>query len=366
MRGDNVSDSPPTIPAPHPDAARFLATGGKPLYLLHCLKTAGTSLINYFVRLHGRGNCQLHYGDAQSVPLLLQSLANPAERNHHRASHLPLAYLSSFMEQVGRDHFHWMTCARAPLARQVSLYHYLRGRQDRWPVQAQTLDFSSLESFIDSTPRNSQCRFFHSSGTAEAALEALDGLEARIIPLPFLGLVIDAIYAEAGVRPLAPIRANRSYSDEAPISDTARAMITERFQQDQLLYDTCYQRVAPLFTGFQPAMTAVETLTTPGQLSSNTGPLYIFGTSAVGQSLCNRLDQAGIAVNGFLDSRGSQGQQLLGRPVLRPDALEPGDWPGATVLIAAEAYGPLYRTLAAHGCGRIIDAFDFAHPAEIA
>jgi len=355
-----VSDvSPPTMPR-HRDAAGFLSTGEKPLYLLHCLKTAGTSLISYFIRLYGRGNCRFHYGEAQSVPLLLQSLANPVERHRHRASHLPLAYLAPFLKQIGPDHFHWMTCVRDPLARQFSLYQYLHGRQDRWGVQAQGLDFSSLESFIDGTPRNSQCRFFHASGTAEAALEALDRLDAQVIPLPFLGLVIDAIYTEAGVAPLAPIRANTSNNGDTPVSDTARAMIAERFQQDQLLYDTCYQRVAPLLAGFQPALAPVETLVGPEQLLPGTGPLYIFGTSAVGQSLCARLDQAGFPVTGFLDSRASLGQHLLGRPVLRPSALAATDWPHATVLIAAETYGPLYRTLATHGCGRIIDAFDFA------
>jgi hypothetical protein len=344
----------------HRDAAGFLSTGGKPLYLLHCLKTAGTSLIRYFIRLHGRGNCQFLYGEAQSVPLLLQSLANPAERHRHRASHLPLAYLEPFMDRIGRDHFHWMTCVRAPLARQVSLYHYWRGRQDRWAVQAQGLDFSSLESFIDGTPRNSQCRFFHPSGSADAALEALDRLDAQVIPLPFLGLVIDAIYAEAGIAPLAPIRANQSHGDEALVSDTARAMIAERFQQDQLLYDTCYQRVAPLLSEYQPALAPVETLNGLGQLQPGTGPIYIFGSSAPGQSLCARLDQAGIHVTGFLDSQANPDQWLLGRPVLRPGALAAGDWPQATVLIAAETYGPLYRTLATSGCGRIIDGFDFA------
>lgn len=253
-----------------------------------------------------------------------------------------------------------MTCVREPVARKLSLYYYMKAGQDRPEIQRQGLDYRSLEAFITSTPRNSQCRFFHPSGSADAALEALDKLDAQVIPLPFLGLVMDAIYAEAGVAPLAPIRANQSHGDEAPVSDTARAMIAERFQQDQLLYDTCYQRVAPLLAGYQPALASVETLVTPDQLRSLTGPIYIFGSSAPGQSLCARLDQAGIQVAGFLDSQANPDQWLLGRPVLRPGALDAGDWPQTTVLIAAETYGPLYRTLSAHGCGQIIDAFDFA------
>ncbi len=360
MSESSAPASAVTAPPRYQDAARFLSTGGKPLYLLHCLKTAGTSLIHYFIRLHGRANCQFHYGDAQSVPLLLRSLADPAEQCHHRASHLPLAYLNPFLDRIGRDHFHWLACVRDPLERQVSLYHYLRGRQDRPAVQAQGLDFSSLENFIDGTPRNSQCRFYHPSATAEAALEALDGLDAQVVPLPFLGLVIDAIYAEMEVAPLAPIRANQSRRDDAPVSDTARAMIAERFQQDQRLFDICHRRVAPLLAGFQPALAPVETLTMLEQLQGGGGPLYIFGSSAVGQSLCARLDRAGIQVAGFMDSRAVPGQRVLNRPVLRPVTSAAAGGPRPTLLIAAETYGPSYRALHAGGGGRIIDAFDFA------
>lgn len=332
----------------------------KPIFLLHVPKTAGTTQLMYLIRLYGRNNCYFHYMDQQSVPILIESINNPAEKWYNRAGHLSLAQITPFLDQIGIKNFHWLTCLREPLARKISLYHYLKTRQDRPEVQRQKLDYSSLEAFIASTPTNSQCRFFHPSGTAAAALEALDRLDAQVIPLPFLGRVIDAIYADAGVAPLAPIRTNQSHGGDAPVSDTARAMIAERFQQDQLLYDTYYQRVAPLLAGFQPAMAAVETLTRLDQLPPVTGPLYIFGSSAVGQALCTRLDQAGIAVTGFLDSRANQGQRLLGCPVLRPDAVAPGDWLAATVLIAAETYGPIYRTLSAHGCGRIMDAFNFA------
>ncbi|SNS24569.1 hypothetical protein SAMN05880556_103140 [Azospirillum sp. RU38E] len=226
------------------------------------------------------------------------------------------------------------------------------------------LDFSSLERFIDGTPRNSQCLFYHPSGRADAALEALDNLGTQVIPLPFLGTVIDALFASQGVAPLAPIHINRSRRDsrDADISPMVEAMIAERFDQDQLLYDTCYQRVAPLLAGLDPARPRVETLTpTDGleRLRSITGPLHIFGTSAPGQALSGWLNQAGIRVSGFLDSR-SRGEILLGRPVLRPGVLDATRFQHATVLIAAETYGPVYQLLAAHGGGRIIDAFDLA------
>lgn len=226
------------------------------------------------------------------------------------------------------------------------------------------LDFSSLERFIDGTPRNSQCLFYHPSGRADAALEALDNLGTQVIPLPFLGTVIDALFASQGVAPLAPIHINRSRRDsrDADISPMVQAMIAERFDQDRLLYETCYQRVAPLLAGLAPARPRVETLTpTDGleRLRSITGPLHIFGTSAPGQALSGWLDQAGIRVSGFLDSR-SEGDRLLGRPVLRPDALSAAQMRMATVLIAAETYGPVYRLLSAHGGGRIMDAFDLA------
>lgn len=342
----------------------YLSSDGKPWHFLHCLKTAGISLIHYFIRLHGRSHCSFLYDERQSVPRLLEAVSHPVERLHHRASHLPLAFMGPFLDQIGRQHFHWMTCVRQPMARQLSLYRYLRDRQDRPLLQNLGLDFSSLERFIDGTPRNSQCLFYHPSGQADAALEALDNLDAQVIPLPFLGTVIDALFASQGVAPLAPIHINRSRHDsrDAEINPTAQAMIAERFQQDQLLYDTCYQRVAPLLAGLESARPRVETLTaTDGleRLRSLDGPIHIFGTSAAGQALSRWLDQAGIRVSGFLDSR-SQGDILLGLPVLRPDALAAAQMRMATVLIAAETYGPVYRLLSAHGGDRIMDAFDLA------
>lgn len=342
----------------------YLATGAKPLFLLHNPKTAGTTLLAYFVRLYGQGQCGFHYRDRQSIPLLLESLGDPAERCHHRASHLSLAQLTPYLDQIGIDQFHWLTCVREPMARKLSLYHYMKARQHLPEVQRQGLDYRSLEAFIASTPTNSQCRFHHPAGTAEAALEALDRLNAQIIPVPFLRTVIDALYSAEGVAPLAPIHVNQSSTDDLDkdISATARAMIAERFQQDQLLYDLCLQRVAPLLAGYHPARAAVETLADVADLErlrSITGPLHIFGTSAAGQALYRWLDQAGIRVSGFLDSR-SRGEILLGRPVLRPGVLDATRFQHATVLIAAETYGPVYRLLAAHGGGRIIDAFDLA------
>ncbi|MQP65924.1 hypothetical protein GE253_11280 [Niveispirillum sp. SYP-B3756] len=342
----------------------YLSTGKKPLYFLHCLKTAGTSLIHYIVRLHGRDRCDLLYDERQSVPGLLASVSNPIEQLHHRTSHLPLAIMGPFLDQIGHQHFHWMTCVREPMARQLSLYRYLRDRQDRPLLQNLGLDFSSLERFIDGTPRNSQCLFYHPSGQADAALEALDKLDAQVIPLPFLGTVIDALFANQGVAPLAPIHINRSRRDSSDdqISPAVQAMIAERFEQDQLLYDTCYQRVAPLLAGLEPARPTVETLTaTDGleRLHSLGGPIHIFGTNTAGQALFRWLNQAGIRVSGFLDSR-NQGDILLGRPIQQPEALTAEQMRMATVLIASETYGPVYRLLSDHGGGRIIDAFDLA------
>ncbi len=347
--------------------ASYLSTGGKPWFLLHCLKTAGTSLIHYLIRLYGRSNCAFHYDDQQSIPLLLESLNNPAERFQHRASHLPLAFMAPYLDQIGADHFHWLACVREPLARQVSLYRYLRARQDQPKLQNIGLDFHSLERFIDGTPRNSQCLFFHPSGRADAALEALDRLGAQVFPLPFLGTVINALYAAEGVPPLAHIHANRSRAagGDADIGATARAMIAERFQQDQLLYDTCFQRVAPLLAKYHPNRVGVETLSMKDgleRLHSISGPLYIFGASAVARALCAQLDRAGIPISGFIVSQ-YQGEMWEGYPLWQPDALSPRQWQMATVLIAAETYGPVHRLLSAHGCGRIIDAFDAAQMA---
>jgi hypothetical protein len=345
------------------DLGSYLDTGGKPLYLLHCPKTAGTSLISYVVRLHGRGNCQFHYEDMQSVPILLQSLANPAERYRHRASHLPLAHLFSFMDQIGRDHFHWIACVRDPLARQVSHYRYLKKLQDQPSIQNHCIDFSSLETFTDGMPRNSQCRFYHPSGRADDAIGLLDELGVQVVPLEFMRAVIDSVYQQNGVPSLQEIHANRT--DLEPVAQeltpAAVALITERFAEDDLLYRTYLGRVAPLMAGL-PSPSPVESLGPETDLSTlrpaaTSGNLHIFGSSRVAEKLREILRTAGVEPAGFIDSQRSG--TLAGLPVRQADMLDAAQWQASTVLIAAEAFGPLHHIAASHGCQRIIDAFNF-------
>jgi hypothetical protein len=96
---------------------------------------------------------------------------------------------------------------------------------------------------------------------------------------------------------------------------------------------------------------------------AETGRLHIFGSSSVAEKLLGRLRQAGLEPAGFIDSMRSG--TLAGLPVRRADTLEAAQWQAACILVAAEAFGPIYRLARTQGSNHIIDAFDFAIQTEI-
>lgn len=351
------------------DLASYLDTGGKPIFFVHCVKTAGTSLNGYLTRLDGRSRISTFYIDRQFTDILLAEAAQPGFYDSHHATHLPFSVLAPVLDRLDASRFHWIVCVRDPVARQVSHYRFLKKMRDLPLIQNNCIDFSSLEAFTDSMPRNSQCRFYHPSGQADDAIAFLDGLGVQVVPVEFMRAVIDSIYQQRGLPPLQEIRANRT--DQEPpardLSPAAAALIAERFAQDDRLYRTYHGRVAPLMAGLTPSM-AVETLRPESDLASlrpaaSGDNLHIFGSSGVAEKLLARLRAAGVEPAGFIDS--SRSGTMAGLPVRRPDGLEAAQWRSASILVAAEAFGPVHRIASAHGCGRIIDAFDFALQAEV-
>lgn len=351
------------------DLAAYLDTAGKPIFFVHCVKTAGTSLNAYLTRLDGRSRIATYYIDRQFTDILLTEAAQPGFYDSHHATHLPFSVLAPVLDRLDTSRFHWIVCVRDPVARQVSHYRFLKKMQDLPLIQNNCIDFSSLEAFTDSMPRNSQCRFYHPSGQADEAIAFLDALGVQVVPVEYMRAVIDNIYQQRGLPPLREIRANRTDQEPAArdLSPAAMALITERFVQDDLLYRTYHARVAPLMAGLV-ASSPVETLVPEADLSflrpaAEAGNLHIFGSSGVGEQLLARLRRAGLEPAGFIDSM--RDGTLAGLPVRRADGLDAAQWRAASILVAAEAFGPVHRIASAHGCGRIIDAFDFALQAEI-
>jgi hypothetical protein len=351
------------------DLVSYLDTGGKPIFFVHCVKTAGTSLNGYLTRLDGRSRISTYYIDRQYTDILLAEAQQPGFYENHHATHLPFSVLAPVLDRLDASRFHWLVCVRDPVARQVSHYRFLKKMRDLPLIQNNCIDFSSLEAFTDSMPRNSQCRFYHPSGRADDAIAFLDGLGVQVVPVEFMRAVIDGIYTQRGLPPLREIRANRT--DQEPpardLSPAAAALITERFAEDDRLYRTYHGRVAPLMAGLA-SPTPVETLGTESDLAALRpaaagGNLHIFGSSGVAEKLLARLRAAGVEPAGFFDSQRSG--TLAGLPVRQTNQLNSAQWQAATLLVAAEAFGPVHRIASAHGCGQIVDAFDFALQAEI-
>lgn len=351
------------------DLASYLNTDGKPIFFVHCVKTAGTSLNGYLTRMDGRSRMSTYYIDRQYTDLLLAEAAQPGFYDSHHATHLPFSVLAPILDRLDVSRFHWLVCVRDPVARQISHYRFLRKMQHLPLIQNNCIDFSSLEAFTDSMPRNSQCRFYHSSGQAADAITFLDRLDVQVVPVEFMSAVIDDIYVQRGLAPLQEIRANRT--DQEPpardLSPTAAALIAERFAEDDLLYRTYHARVAPLMAGLGRPV-PVATLQPGDDLSflrpaAQAGNLHIYGSSGVAEQLLGRLRQAGLEPAGFIDS--TRDGTLAGLPVWRADQLDSPRWQAASVLIAAEAFGPIHRLAQARGCRHIIDAFDYAIQKEI-
>ncbi|MGQ9369480.1 hypothetical protein [Azospirillum sp. ST 5-10] len=271
--------------------------------------------------------------------------------------------MAQFLGPAVSRQYKWFTVVREPVDWAVSIYnfahqisrdpyHFAFG----WDVAPR---FGDWIANLEPNPQTG----FAPDRRATAAMDYARFLNMDVIPLPKINEYIDILYNDYGAPALPANHDNKSiprlHKDD--LSKHERDLIHARLAEDALLYDLAVERFSmPTRVRAAPSAEVVAPRTTADFAGlARTGPVFIYGSTVPGRLVLRALQETPqVDFAGFLDSTK---EGTVGRyPVFRADEVLVGLPGNATVIVAAQAYGPVARRLVDAGVKRIWDGYPYA------